>query len=516
MNFIRHFLYILSFVFLASCNTKVSKPNVVIIYTDDVGFGDVGVYGAKLIPTPHIDALAESGLRFTDAHAAAATCTPSRYSLMTGEMAFRNPRAAILQGDSKMLIHKNQYTLANLFKDAGYQTAIIGKWHLGLGNGTIDWNGQVEGTPNTLGFDYSYIIPATNDRVPCVYLEDGKVVNLSADDPITVSYWKRIPKDTPGTSYPDARWNPEAVTLYKGDGQHSCSVINGVSRIGYMKGGKSALWSDENMAIDLVDRVKSYMKNHADSPFMLCFTTSDIHAPRIPHPRFRGATSLGYRGDNMVQLDWCVGEVMKTLKELGIADNTMVIFSSDNGPIYQDGGYEDGCVDMNEEVDRGHDASGVYTGGKYRIWEGGTRVPLIVNWPKQIKAGVSNALISQTDFLATFAEMLQQPLPQDAAPDSRNLWPAFSGKDAQGAEILIEQATGLKPGLALRQGQWKLIELHPPHTWGKPFDQRKIVGYELYNLAQDPAEKVNLTETNPDKASELKSILISAKAHTLN
>ncbi|WP_282036825.1 sulfatase family protein [Saccharicrinis aurantiacus] len=498
-------------ILFTSCKVKENKPNVVIIYTDDVGFGDIGVYGSELIPTPNIDALANNGLRFTDAHSVAATCSPSRYSLFTGELAFRNPKAAILQGDSEMLIKPEQYTLANLFQDAGYKTGIVGKWHLGLGDGTIDWNNQINLTPNSLGFDYSYIIPATNDRVPCVYVENGAVVNLSPEDPLTVSYWKRIPESVKGTQYPDARLEPEAVTLYKSDGQHSCSVINGVSRIGYMKGGKSALWSDENMAEDLYLKAKDFMTNNCKSPFLLCFTTSDIHAPRIPHPRFRGATTLGYRGDNMVQLDWCVGEVMRAINELGIDDNTIVIFSSDNGPIYEDGGYEDGCVAMTEEVDRGHDASSIYTGGKYRIWEGGTRVPFIINWPNKIIPGVSDALISQADLFASFAGMLNIDVPTDAAPDSRNLWPSLIGKDSKGADILIEQATGLKPGLAIRKAQWKYVELHKPHTWGKPFEQRPVVGYELYNLEDDPEEKNNVVDQYLDKTEELKNLLLKAK-----
>ncbi|WP_063769045.1 arylsulfatase [Flammeovirga sp. OC4] len=518
MNIFKTNFYILITLlttYFSACSKVTETPNVIMIYTDDVGFGDVGVYGSELIPTPNIDQLAKRGIQFTDVHSAAATCSPSRYSLFTGELAFRNPEASILQGDSKMLIKTNQYTLANLFQDAGYKTGIVGKWHLGLGNGTIDWNKEINGTPNSLGFDYSFIIPATNDRVPCVYVEDGNVVNLSADDPLTVSYWKRIPKNVPGTIYPDAIQNPEAVTLYEGDRQHSCSVINGVGRIGYMRGGKSALWSDENMAMDLLSKAMNFIKDNHEKPFFLSFTTSDIHAPRIPHPRFRGSTSLGYRGDNMVQLDWCVGEVMKTLKDLGIEDNTMVIFSSDNGPVYEDGGYKDGCVDMLEEVDRGHDASGIYAGGKYRITEGGTRVPFIVSWPSVIKSGVSDALFSQTDLIASLAGMLNMDLPPNSAPDSRNLWNTLKGEDQKGAEILIEEATGLKPGLAIRKGKWKLIELHPEHTWGKSFAERKIEGYELFDLESDPAETINLYSIELEKALDLKDLLENLKVNHL-
>ena len=183
-------------------NTK--RPNVVIIYSDDVGYGDLGVYGAEMIPTPNLDQMAAEGLLFTDAHCMAATCTPSRYSLLTGEFCFRNKGAHILSGSANMIIGEDQYTLGEVFREAGYKTAIVGKWHLGLGTGTINWNEKISPNPYEAGFDYSFLIPATNDRTPCVYVENGNVVNLDPNDPLTVSNRKRIPKEVPGTDYPDA------------------------------------------------------------------------------------------------------------------------------------------------------------------------------------------------------------------------------------------------------------------------------------------------------------------------
>jgi hypothetical protein len=217
--------------------TPERTPNVVIVYGDDVGYGDVGAYGAELIPTPNLDRMAAEGLRFTDAHCAAATCTPSRYSLLTGGMAFRKKGTGVLPGNANMAIDPGQFTLGDVFQQAGYRTGAIGKWHLGLGAGPIDWNGMVQPGPADIGFDYSFLLPATNDRVPCVYVENGHVVNLDPNDPISVSYGKPLDESMPGTAYPDGTLNPEAMTYYPSSHGHNNSVINGIGRIGFMKGG---------------------------------------------------------------------------------------------------------------------------------------------------------------------------------------------------------------------------------------------------------------------------------------
>ncbi|MDP6356435.1 MAG: arylsulfatase [Planctomycetota bacterium] len=494
-------LWLTAFAALSAENT----PNVVIIYGDDVGYGDVGVYGAKLIPTPNIDRMAAEGLRFTDAHCAAATCTPSRYSMLTGEMAFRKKGTGILSGNAKMAISPDQFTLADVFQKAGYKTGVIGKWHLGLGSGKINWNEEVKPGPLEIGFDYCFLLPATNDRVPCVYLENHRVINLDPNDPLTVSYGRPVAEDVPGTSYPDGRKTPEAMTYYRSSHGHNNSVINGVGRIGYMKGGKSALWKDEEMADVLVEKTRAFIKENKDKPFFLFFSSQDIHVPRTPHPRFRGKSKLSYRGDAMVQLDWCTGEILKSLKDAGIDDNTIVIFSSDNGPVYDDG-YKDGTTvrTSSKEVDRGHDGSGPYRGGKYQIYEGGTRVPLIVRWPARIKAGVSEALVSQVDFLKSFAGMVKQDVPEGAARDSRDFLATLTGTDSAGSDIILEQARGI----AVRKGQWKYVKAWPRRK-RKGKDQPKQPPKpreELYNLKVDPGESRNVVSKHPELAQELSKL----------
>lgn len=485
-------------------STKASKPNVIIIYGDDVGYADLGCYGCKKIPTPNLDRLASEGLRFTDAHCAAATCTPSRYSLLTGEMAFRKPGTGILRGDAAMAISPDQFTMADLFKKAGYTTGVVGKWHLGLGDGKtiIDWNKAIKPGPLELGFDYCFMLPSTNDRVPCVYLENHHIVGLDPADPLTVSYRKRIPEEVPGTEYPDGRDDPEAMTYYKNTHGHNMTVINGVGRIGMMKGGKSALWNDEEMADKLVAKARDFIIAQEEDPFFLFFSSQDIHVPRTPHPRFRGKSDLSYRGDAMVQLDWTTGALMEVLEEQGLAENTIIIFSSDNGPVYDDG-YEDGTTvqTSQEEIDRGHDGSGVYQGGKYQLYEGGTRVPFILRWPQGVTPGVSDALVSQVDLLSSFAQFLQVELPAKAAIDSRDFQAAFFGEDKKGAEIILEQAVAV----GIRKGDWKYFEGWGAHKSVRPKNW-KDKG-QLYNLAEDAAEQNNLAEKFPEKAAELAELL---------
>ncbi|BDS07288.1 arylsulfatase [Oceaniferula spumae] len=472
------------------------KPNVIIIYGDDVGWGDLGAYGAKLIPTPHLDKLASEGLKFTDGHCSAATCTPSRFSMLTGIHGFRHG-VRVLAPNAPMKIKPNMFTLPQLFKKAGYKTAVIGKWHLGIGDGEtpVDWNGDVKPGPLEIGFDYSFLLPSTNDRVPCVYVENHKVVNLDPNDPLYVG--KRPPEGFTGTVYPDGRKNPEAMTYYKNTHGHNNTVINGIGRIGQMWGGKSALWNDETMADEFVKQARKYIgAQKKDEPFFLYWAAADIHVPRAPHPRFKGKSELSYRGDAMVQLDWCAGEIIKVLEEKGLADNTIVIFSSDNGPVYDDG-YKDGTTvhTSTKEVDRGHDGSGPYRGGKYQIYEGGTRVPLIIRWPGKITPGESKAMINQIDFMASFADLLGIELGADQGIDSRNVLPSLLGKEKDGTRYLIEEARGL----ALRDGDWKFIAA------GK-----KGKG-QLFNLAEDVGEKKNLIDQEKERADKMRELLNKLK-----
>ncbi|WP_289053757.1 sulfatase family protein [Carboxylicivirga marina] len=471
-------------------------PNIVIIYGDDVGFGDVGAYGSQLIPTPNIDALAEGGLRFTDGHCTASTCTPSRFSLLTGAYGFRY-NANVLPPNAPLLIPVDMMTLPKMLKKAGYETGIVGKWHLGIGEKGVltDWNGDVKPGPIEVGFNSSFLLPSTNDRVPTVYLEGHRVLNLDKNDSLFVGKKPYIKSKNHVTQYPDGKTNREAMTYYQSSHGHNNSVTNGIGRIGYMAGGKSALWDDETMTDVFVDKAKAYIRKNKEKPFFLYYAAQDIHVPRTPHPRFQGKTTLGYRGDAMVQFDWATGEIMKALEENGLTDNTIVIFSSDNGPVYDDG-YVDGTtvVTSTEEVDNGHDGSGIYRGGKYQIYEGGTRVPFIVSWPAKIKPGVSNALVNQVDLLGSLASFLNVPLNDDEGIDSRNTMDAFLGKSEQGLPDMIEEAIKHK---ALRRGDWKYIPAHP-RTYASP-----EMGKQLYNLANDPGEQNNLIEEQPEIAKSM-------------
>ena len=468
------------------------RPNVVIIYGDDVGYADVGAYGSKLIPTPNIDKLASEGLMFTDGHCSAATCTPSRFSMLTGIHGFRHG-VRVLAPNAPSTITPDMFTLPQLFKKAGYHTAVVGKWHLGIGDGNtpVDWNSDVKPGPLEIGFDYSFLLPSTNDRVPCVYLENHRVVNLDSNDPLFVG---KKPDGVECTDYPDGRKDPSAMTYYKSSHGHNQSVINGIGRIGKMWGGKSALWNDETMADEFVKQAKSYLASrNKEEPFFLYFSSQDIHVPRAPHPRFKGKSKLDYRGDAMVQLDWAAGEIINALEQHGLKDNTIVIFSSDNGPVYDDG-YEDGTTvrTSTKESDRGHDGSGPYRGGKYQIYEGGTRIPFIVRWPGHVKADTkSSAMVNQIDFIASFAEMLDIELAEDQAIDSRSTLDALLGKSTTGQTVMIEEARGL----GLRRGQWKYVQGNNK----KPA--------ELYNLDSDIGEQNNVAKENTGIAREMKALL---------
>lgn len=470
-----------------------AKPSIVILYVDDLGYADVGSYGAIGVETPHIDNLARKGMKFTDAHSTAATCTPSRFSLLTGKHAFRN-KAAILPGDAPLLIRPGTPTLPSMLQKAGYKTAVVGKWHLGLGNGQLNWNKSIEPGPNEVGFDYSFLIPATGDRVPTVYVENHQVVGLDPQDPIAVSYTKKIGNEPTGLSHPE-------LLKVEADTQHSATIVNGVSRIGYMIGGKAAYWKDEEFADLLTQKAQAFMKENKDKPFFLYYSFHDIHVPRVPHPRFSGSSEMGARGDAIAQVDWVTGEIVKTLEALGIADNTLIIFTSDNGPVLDDG-YEDEAA----ELVGAHNPSGPFRGGKYSAYEAGTRVPTITYWPGVIDAGESDALLSQIDLFASLASLLGEEMEPQAAPDSKDMLQAWLGKSDVGRDVLIEEAFVL----ALRKGDWKYIApgLEAP-DWLKNKDIESGLKDEpqLFNLAEDKKEQNNLASVYPAKVKEMATLL---------
>lgn len=502
MKRIFYLLFIVPFV-ISSCsgtgNETKQKPNVLIIYVDDLGYGDVSCYGATAVKTPNVDMLAKNGIRFTDAHCSASTCTPSRFALLTGSYAFRN-NAAILPGDAPLLIPANKETLASMLKKAGYATGVIGKWHLGLGDGKPDWNAEIKPGPLEIGFDYSFLIPATPDRVPTVYVEDHRVVNLDANDPITIDYMHRIGNDPIGLEH------PEMLTM-QADSQHSGTIVNRISRIGFMKGGHQAYWQDEDFASVLNDKVTAFITQHKDNPFFLYYSLPSIHVPRAPGARFTGATRMGPRGDDIVQMDWMTGEVVKTLQKLGLEKNTLIIFSSDNGPVLDDG-YADQAVQLLGD----HHPAGIYKGGKYSAYEGGTRVPTIACWQGQIQPSESNALLGQVDLFASLADLVGVKVDHSkAAPDSKHLLPVLLGRSKEGRKELLEESFTM----ALRSGDWKYIDPANGKTpdWLKNKDVPTGLQAtpQLYNLEDDPKENHNLNDEYPDMvkklAAELKKII---------
>ena len=464
-------------------------PNIVILLADDLGYGDTSCYGAQRVHTPNIDRLAGRGVRFTDAHTTAATCTPSRYSLLTGEYSFRMPGAKVLPGDAPALIQPGRVTIASMLKERGYRTAVIGKWHVGLGDGNLDWNSEIRPGPLEIGFDESFIIPATGDRVPCVYVENHRVANLDPKDPIKVDY------HGPLDDQPTGKTHPEMLKMKPSHG-HDMTIVNGISRIGYMSGGKKALWNDETMADTLTNRAVSFIDRNAKRPFFLYFATHDIHVPRSPNRRFRDATTMGPRGNVIAELDWCVGKVVTALEQRGLLENTLIVFSSDNGAVVDDGYQDEAVAKLGS-----HRPNGPLRGGKYSNFEGGTRIPCIVQWPARVKPGVSDALISQLDLLRSFAELTGAGLPPGAAPDSENMLPALLGESSKGRQLLVEQATVL----SLRDETWKFIQPSPGPkiAAGTGIEMGTDSEPQLYDLSGDIGETDNLAAQHPAKVAEM-------------
>lgn len=487
---------------LSSAAPEAEKPNIIIIYADDLGYGDVSCYGTKSISTPNIDRIAKQGLRFTNSHCTSATSTPSRYSLLTGEYAWRRPGTGIARGDAPSIIEPGRFTIASLMKGAGYKTAVIGKWHLGLGpEGGPDWNGEIVPGPIDLGFDYNFLIPATGDRVPCVYVENRRVAGLDPADPIYVSFKEKI------GNLPTGRENPELLKMAPSHG-HDMTIVNGISRIGYMTGGRSALWTDEDMADIITGKAVSFLKENKEKPFFLYFATHDIHVPRVPHPRFAGKSGMGPRGDAILQFDWSVGEILKTIDELNLSRKTLIILTSDNGPVVDDG-YQDQAVELLGD----HRPAGPLRGGKYSAFDGGTRVIFIASWKGEIKKGVTDALFSQIDLMASFAGLTGASVPEGAGPDSRNHLSSLLGKSATGREWLVEHASNGR--LSIIKGDWKFIEPGPgvkiqvntnTETGNDPMPQ-------LYNLRTDIGEKNNAAPENQIIVKELTELLNKIKAN---
>jgi arylsulfatase A-like enzyme len=414
-------------------------------------------------------------------------------------------------------------------KEAGYHTAAIGKWHVGLGPAPQgpDWNGVIKPGPLELGFDYCFLIPATPDRVPTVYLENHHIANINPFDPIRVSYEHPVGNRPTGKKDSQKEW-------LKSSGGHDQTIINGIGRIGWMGGGQTAVWDDSLISDVMTAHVLDFIKENQHHPFFLYFATHDVHVPRVPDRRFAGKSGTSPRGDELLEMDWEVGQIQKALDSLGIAQNTLIVFTSDNGPVLDDG-YADGAVagakhpevtPHNKDLLPPHEANqpsaslpphkptGPLRGGKYSIFEGGTRIPFIVYWPGHTKKGmVSDALISQVDLLASFTALTGQELEKKAGPDSFNMLPVLLGKSTKGRKMLVEQ-TNSPPPLALIRGHWKYIP--PDH---KPA-VNKFTNIELgnspkpqlYNLKKDLEETNNLASKYPKKVKAMAHMLEKIKS----
>lgn len=463
---------------------------MLLIIADDLGIGDVSAYGYGVIDTPNIDNLADNGIRFNNGYATSATSTPSRYGLLTGMYPWRNADARILPGDAPLLIPVDVPTLPKMMQEEGYQTAAIGKWHLGMGDGNLDWNEQISPAANEVGFDYTCLIAATNDRVPTVYVEDGMVLGLDPDDPIEVNYDENFPGE------PDGQKDLDMLKMMWHHG-HNAAIVNGIPRIGYMKGGHAARWVDEDMADYFVDKVKTYLDNRdKDKPFFLYYGLHQPHVPRAPHSRFVGSTDLGPRGDAVVEADWCVGEIIAHLEKEGILENTLVIFTSDNGPVLQDG-----YVDQAYENRDNHDAYGGLRGGKYSLFDGGARVPMFFYWKGTIQPAVSDELVSQLDYFASIGSLIGADVP--VGLDSQDQLDAFMG-EGEGRDNVVLEA---KSRLAFRAGDYAMI---PPYN-GSSYRKNKMVelgntsDYQLYNVVNDRGQVNDIAADEPEVLEQMKT-----------
>lgn len=485
----REFLLVVCATLAAGCRvvpepgSARARPNVIVILADDLGHGDTNAYGADPahFRTPNLDRLAREGLRFTQGYSGASCCTPSRYALLTGELAFRNPRASgVLPGNAPASIDPGRTTLATVFRDAGYATGFVGKWHLGLGAPQPDWNGVLAPGPLEAGFGECFYFPGTGDRVPCVWVRDHHVVGLDPADPLEVDYRAKFAGEPTGKDQPELLTLP----LIPGHG-HADSIVHGTSRIGFARGGTAAQWVDEEMSDTIAGEAVAFLERHVDEPFFLYVATHGIHEPKLPARRFLGTSGAGIYGDQVHELDDLVGQVLAALDRLGLADDTLVLATSDNG------GTDWIAYDYGARSDlNGHRPNGALRGEKFTHFEGGSRVPWLVRWPGHVRAGaVSAAVVDLVDVTASMARLVGATIPAGQAPDSVDVLDALLGRSARGREELVGIQSGRN--LFLRRGDWKWI----PARESQPG--------MLFDLATDPAETTDLAATHPALAAEL-------------
>lgn len=488
---------VLWFSLALSASAEPRKPNVIVIMADDLGFGDISCQGATTYETPNIDRLAAEGIRFTSGYCTASTCTPTRFSLLTGGYAFRTKGTGIAPPSAPAIILPGEATLPGMMQSAGYATAVIGKWHLGLGGVEgPDWNAEISPGPLDIGFDHCFLLPTTNDRVPQVYLQDRRVLNLDPSDPIRV-YQKK-----PSEDHPTGITHRDSLKMDWTHG-HNHTIHNGISRIGFYTGGEKARFRDEDLADEWVKRSVAWMESKKEAPFFLFYAAHEPHVPRMPHERFQGKTPHGYRTDSILELDWCVGEILAALDRLGIAENTLVVFCSDNGPVMDDG-YADGALEKVGE----HRAAGPFKGGKYSVYEGGTRTPFLARWKGTIAPGVSDEIVATIDLYASLAALTGTAVPEGAARDSENVLGALLGEPgAKGRTELVQQDNGSSGNFGFRSGKWKLVR----HDKGKArnvvveklLETTDVPRLQLFDLAADPGETRDLSAKEPERLNAM-------------
>lgn len=486
---IRGFLLLL---LVTTCIGKAQHPNIVFILADDLGYGDLSSYGATRVQTPHIDRLAREGKKFTDAHTPHPVCTPTRYSLMTGRYSWRTwARTANVWSTDPLLIDDDQYTLPKLLSDAGYQTALIGKWHLGYGRAGapgwddlkgIDYNGKIAPGPLEAGFDYYFGVPHVGQE-PHVFIENHQVVGLSSDSPLKLVM--------------DDRW------------RHRTSYLE---RAMYpprhrFEGGDGAKYRHEDLAIRLTEKAVEWLRQQAqkpDQPFFLYFAHRNVHGPLAPHERFQGKSKIGVYGDFLLELDWSVGQILDTLDQFGVTDHTLVLFASDNGGV-QMGHKPATFVNHN-----GHKTNGPWRGQKTESLEGGHRVPLLARWPGRIEAGsTSDSLVALTDTLSTFAELLERDLPVGAAPDSISFLGALLDRQPGEPVRRVLVHDNYRGGYGIRVEDWKLLMIQGGGGIGwSPWDHdRSKPNGQLYKLSEDLQELNNLYDEEPDRVARMAELL---------
>jgi len=483
-----------------------AEPNIVVIFADDLGYGDLGCYGGQHVKTPNIDRLASQGRRFTDAHSASAVCTPSRYALLTGRYpARRDDLWGPVMLRSPLVVSPDRLTVADVAKQAGYATACIGKWHLGFGQqAPTDWNKPLRPGPLELGFDYYFGVPVVNSHPPFVYVEDHYVVGLVDDDPLV--YGRQA----------ETRMFDEKM---------------GINVIGGAKAAHAA-YDDEQVGTKLTKKAVEWIRQHRDAPFFLYLATTNIHHPFTPAPRFQGTSRAGRYGDFIHELDWIVGQITAALDKIGAADNTLVIFTSDNGGMLNRGGQAAWRA--------GHRLNGNLLGFKFDAWEGGHRIPFIARWPGRIEAGSeSDALISNVDLLATVAAITNHDLGPDQGPDSFNLLPAMTGEPGTEIRDHLLISPRKSTHLALRQGDWVYIGARgaggftgrnvgdhllggaAAHRFTKHVNSDIENGRikadapdaQLYNLRDDPRQRVNVIRQHPEVAAAMRAELERIKTN---